>query len=193
MKARKVQGEMANVKINDFSQEIESIKILMSNYDSSDIFNMDETGLYYRSVPIRSNSKAPIKGNKKLLSRITLVFCVSLTGEKLPPFMIGTAIKPRSFNSFNFQDYIEYGSSRNGWMTSTLYKSWITKLNQKMTKQNRKILLLVDNCPSPTQIPLSNVKIVFLPPNTTGLLQPLDLGVIRSFKCFLENSKCSKC
>jgi len=106
--------------------------------------------------------------------------------------MIGTAIKPRSFNSFNFQDYIEYGSSRNGWMTSTLYKSWMTKLNQKMTKQNRKIILLVDNCPSHTQIPLSNVKIAFLSPNKTGLLQSLDLGVIRSFKCFFRKQQMLK-
>ena len=29
-----------------------------------------------------------------------------------------------------------------------------------------------------------NVKVVYLPPNTTALLQPMDLGVIASFKAY---------
>jgi hypothetical protein len=30
---------------------------------------------------------------------------------------------------------------------------------------------------------LSNVIVIYLPPNTTALIQPLDQGVIRSWKC----------
>ncbi len=68
-------------------------------------------------------------------------------------------------------------------MNALLYKEWLRKLDDKMKLANRRILLLVDNCPSHIDIQLETVKIKFLPPNMTGILQPLDLGIIRSFKC----------
>lgn len=53
-----------------------------------------------------------------------------------------------------------------------------------MKLANRKILLLMDNCsPHVAATPkLGNVKVVFLPPNTTSIGQPLDRGIINSFK-----------
>ena len=51
-----------------------------------------------------------------------------------------------------------------------------------MTIENRRIILFVDNCPAHSFIELSNIKLVFLPPNTTSRLQPMDAGVIHSLK-----------
>jgi len=53
-----------------------------------------------------------------------------------------------------------------------------------MHNANRKILLLVDNAPTHNllDIELTNVVIHYLPPNTTAFLQPLDAGIIHSFK-----------
>jgi aspartyl/asparaginyl beta-hydroxylase (cupin superfamily) len=51
-----------------------------------------------------------------------------------------------------------------------------------MCKEDRHVLLLVDNASSHMDFNLSHVKIHFLPPNTTAELQPLDAGIIRSFK-----------
>ena len=52
-----------------------------------------------------------------------------------------------------------------------------------MKKQNRQILLFADNAPChPPDIQLTNVKLQFFPANTTSAIQPLDQGVIRSFK-----------
>ena len=49
--------------------------------------------------------------------------------------------------------------------------------------EGRKIALLIDNCPAhPSTSDLTNVQLVFLPPNTTSVLQPMDQGVIRSLK-----------
>lgn len=50
-----------------------------------------------------------------------------------------------------------------------------------------KILLVVDNAPShpPYLADLSNnIKIVFMPPNTTSLIQPCDQGIIQTFKAY---------
>ena len=45
-----------------------------------------------------------------------------------------------------------------------------------------KVLLLIDNAPGHVLIEHENVKVMFLPPNTTSLIQPLDQGIIAAFK-----------
>ena len=52
-----------------------------------------------------------------------------------------------------------------------------------MKRQKRNVLLLLDNAPSHMITSgLTNVKVHFLPPNTTSHLQPLDAGIIQCFK-----------
>lgn len=61
--------------------------------------------------------------------------------------------------------------------------NWIQQLDALFGKQKRKIILSVDNCPAhPRDIPTTNIKLVFLPPNTTSKLQPLDQGIIKVIK-----------
>ncbi|CAI9725464.1 transposable element-derived 1 [Octopus vulgaris] len=47
-----------------------------------------------------------------------------------------------------------------------------------------KILLLIDNASGHPDLEHPNVKVVFLPPNKTSLIQPLDQGVISTFKSY---------
>ena len=53
-------------------------------------------------------------------------------------------------------------------------------------QKNKKIILLVDNCPAHKVDSVSDrldfVKVVFLPANVTSLIQPCDAGVIKAFK-----------
>ena len=42
--------------------------------------------------------------------------------------------------------------------------------------------MLIDNCPAHPKIELSNIKLVFFPVNCTSVLQPMDQGVIATFK-----------
>ena len=62
---------------------------------------------------------------------------------------------------------------------------WITAFDRDMRLQKRKVLLVGDNCAAhlkDSSNHLHNVKLVFLPPNTTSLIQPCDMGIIRSIK-----------
>ena len=63
---------------------------------------------------------------------------------------------------------------------SSIYKTFINKLNKKMRAQGMKILLFVDNAPSHPHslVELSNTKVIFFPPSATSVLQQLDMGII---------------
>ena len=61
----------------------------------------------------------------------------------------------------------------------------LSKLNRQMISTNRKILLYMDNVgchPEELRDKFSNIQICVLPANTTFILQPLDLGIIKNFK-----------
>ncbi|KAJ8877684.1 hypothetical protein PR048_022139 [Dryococelus australis] len=52
-----------------------------------------------------------------------------------------------------------------------------------MGAANRKVVLFVDNCPAYTELNnLRNIELVYLPTNTTSMLQPLDHRIIKQVK-----------
>ena len=62
----------------------------------------------------------------------------------------------------------------------------LESLNRRLQLKQRKIILFIDNAPchpASVQDELSNINIVFLPKNTTLKTQPLDSGIIASWKC----------
>ncbi|BFZ00203.1 hypothetical protein BsWGS_03243 [Bradybaena similaris] len=67
-------------------------------------------------------------------------------------------------------------------MTAAIFEDWLKSFDRKMQKKKRHIILFVDNATCHPKIELQNVKLQFLPPNTTALVQPLDQGVIQTFK-----------
>lgn len=78
------------------------------------------------------------------------------------------------------------------WMTSSIFKAWfescfVPEVEKFLKEKNLsfKVLLLLDNATShPKDLQHPNVQILFLPPNTNSLIQPLDQGVINSFNCY---------
>ena len=97
-------------------------------------------------------------------------------------FVIGKFQNPRCFKNVKSLP-CRYRSQRKSWMDSTLFEEWVRELDEKFFKENRKIALMIDNCPAhPTIGNLSNARLIFLPPNTTSVFQPMDQGVIKCFK-----------
>ena len=85
---------------------------------------------------------------------------------------------------------VEYHANKNAWMTSEIFQNWLTSWDVELQHKQRKILLLVDNCAAHPHLDnLKNIKLEFLPANTTSLVQPMDMGVIKNLKkiCIKEN------
>ena len=101
------------------------------------------------------------------------------TREKRPMFVIGKCKTPRCFKHIKKLP-CKYKSQKNG---RQIVEEWVRKLDQKFRREGRKISLLIDNCPAhPSVSDLTNDQLVFLLPNTTSVLQPMDQVVIRSLK-----------
>jgi hypothetical protein len=62
-------------------------------------------------------------------------------------------------------------------MASDIFQQYLTKWSNELRQKYREILLLVYNFPAHPHIQyLSNIKLMFLPPNATSVLQPMDMA-----------------
>ena len=185
IKSKKVTGESASVDmnlVNDWSTG--SLQEILKKFDSCDIFNVDETSFFWKALPDQTMAfkHEDVRGGKRAKERVTILVGASMTGEKLPLFMIGRYDKPRCFKDVKQLPIDMYRSNKKAWMTSALFEEWITKWDKKL---NRKVALILDNCAAhPKLTALKNIELFFLPPNTTSKTQPMDQGVIQNLKLF---------
>uniref|UniRef100_A0A3B3SWE0 HTH CENPB-type domain-containing protein n=1 Tax=Paramormyrops kingsleyae TaxID=1676925 RepID=A0A3B3SWE0_9TELE len=160
------------------------LKDILKRYKEKDIFNADETGLFYLMLP--ENTLGFLgqshHGTKESKVRITLLVAANMDGsEKLPMYMIGKSKNPRAFKNVGSLP-VSYCVNKKAWMTSTLFDDWLKKLDRQMAKEKRKICMVIDNCPAHPNYEHENIELVFLPPGTTSHTQPMDGGVIKNFK-----------
>ncbi|KAE9528898.1 hypothetical protein AGLY_012473 [Aphis glycines] len=183
---RQICGEAESVNDADIAAWSENIlPNILKEYSSNDIFNADEFGLFFKLMPDKSLvfKREKCHGGKLSKERLSVLACTNATGsQKLRLLVIGKSKAPRCFK--NVRTFpCDYVSQNRAWMTGDIFINWIKQLDLSFKKQNRNILLFVDNCPAhPTNIPLENIKLVFLPPNATAKLQPLDQGIIKVLK-----------
>ncbi len=185
IKCNTLSGEAADVSDSVVQDWQKRLPDLCRNYSPANIFNCDETGLFYRALPSRSlvQKGESCKGGKQAKDRITVLLCASAAGEKLRPLVIGKSQNPRSFRGYPKTSLgVNYHANTKAWMTTSLFETWLKKLNNQMRTQDRKILLFMDNCGAHPHIELSNIELAFLPPNTTSKLQPMDAGIIQTAK-----------
>lgn len=182
---KQICGEEKSVNLNEVTDWIGKLKSFCEGYDDRDIFNCDETGLFYRALPDKTLCFQGEKcsGGKCSKERLTLLLCCNMLGDFETPLVIGKAKKPRCFKNIDVRKLcVSWKSNKKAWMTTDIMSDWLVELDNKMKRQKRKIILFMDNATSHPNLKLKHVNLVFLPPNTTSMLQPLDQGIIRSVK-----------
>ena len=78
-----------------------------------------------------------------------------------------------------------YFDQKKSWMTAEILETILMRLNSRLIRENRSVLLFMDNAgchPDYLKGKFTNISICFLPANTTSKLQPLDIGIIQNIK-----------
>jgi len=89
---------------------------------------------------------------------------------------------------------VHFYSNAKGWVTGSLFIDYLTsklegELREYCARENIdfKILLIVDSAaghPTIIQDLCEHIQVAFIPPNSTSLIQPMDHGVIATFKTY---------
>ncbi|XP_054084416.1 tigger transposable element-derived protein 1-like [Zeugodacus cucurbitae] len=139
-----------------------------------------------------------VKGFKVAKERITLLLCSNASGDKmLKPLLVNKNLNPRALKGIDKTKLpVHWMANKNPWVTASLFKDlflnhFVPEVREYLRSKQLvfKVLLVIDNTPGHPDISHKNVKIMFLPPNTTSLIQPLDQGIIATFKrYYVKNS-----
>lgn len=185
-KSMKPAGERGSADMEAVRAELPILQQLIARYSPADVYNMDETGLFFSMAPDRTIASRQMGGMKKDKTRLTVALCANSNGtDKRALFFIGHSEKPRCFKKKRAEELgFYYAWNKKAWMTSLLFQQWLEKFDLDMRKHQRQVLLLLDNAPTHAvrSLDLTNVSVMFLPPNTTSLIQPMDAGIIAAFK-----------
>jgi hypothetical protein len=182
IKQHVLHGESDSVDRAELSVSQREIMELIGQYSPQDVFNFDESALFYRLPPNKTLATLKRGGTKADKERVT----ADLTGsEKIQPVIIGKAAQSLSFRKVHV-DFVPFHNYHNktAWQNRRTFSDWLRKFDLKIS--GRKVLLLLDNASSHyVAYQCRHVKIHFLPPNMTSNVQPLDAGEV-SYKSYLS-------
>jgi len=98
----KRRGEAASAPIDDLPQFRDELRRITENYQPENIYNCDETALYWQLLPSKSISTGSSSGIKRSKQRITILLTVNATGShKLTPLVINKWQNPRSLKNID--------------------------------------------------------------------------------------------
>ncbi|GFX22344.1 tigger transposable element-derived protein 1 [Trichonephila clavipes] len=146
-----------------FPEELAKI-IEDGDYSADQVFNADETGLYWKKLPNRTyiaKDEKTASGHKVSKDRVTFLLCSNASGDRmLKPLLINKPLRPRALKE---------------WFNNRFVPEVEAYMKEKSL--DFKVLLIVDNAASHPELEHPNIQLVFLPPNTTSLIQALDQAI----------------
>ncbi|KAF1325809.1 Ars binding protein 1, partial [Globisporangium splendens] len=154
-----------------------NLQHILQNYNPRDIFNVDETGLFFDMPPEKVLRRGVGKGNTRpAKAKLLLLLAVNADGsERLDPLFIGTSRHPpiaapqnvaatppkrkqqtqqqqqrsaEETGTTNPESQYNYSYSDKTWMNAIVFQKWLNTLNSQMKIESRHILLLMDDAPS---------------------------------------------
>lgn len=123
--------------------------------------------------------------------------------HKLKLAIVGKSQKPRALKDVMKKLPVIYYANKKAWFTQSIFTDWFHQSFVPAVKNYQintmgipekeiKALLLLDNAPAHPSVEIltsscGKIECMFLPANTTSILQPMDQGIIVSFKRFYRS------
>lgn len=185
-------GELLSANEEDAESERLRIQRLILDTPLEEQYNIfinqDETGLYWRCLPMKSLSASTSNhGAKRSKDRITIAIFSSSDGSIFDPFIIGKSANPQCFRgqqNTNIPLRDRYMNSKKAWMTLHLCRQIIQKFQAilEVKAPGAKPLIFWDNASSHPPELAQQKEHCFFAPNLTSIVQPNDQGIIAAFK-----------
>ena len=136
---KKICGESNSVdsSSNDMTAWQSKMQMLLHQYKPEDIYNADETGIFYQLLPDKTMEFKNVQchGGKQSKQRLTALVCANMSGtDKHRLLVIGKSAKPRCFKNVKSLP-TEYKANKKSWMTSEIYESWVRQFFDKKWKE----------------------------------------------------------
>ena len=201
---KRAYGESGSATTQDIDPFRHDLNKLISDEGLlwSQVYNMDETGLFWRALPQDTHvmgMATKAKGRKLDKSRISVLCGANADGShRLKPVVVGKSARPRCLKDCLNKLSCHYYNSKNAWFTCFIFEDCFFKhIVPEIIAYQRDVLkisydriravVLLDNAPAhPSKEKLvahnGKIRVMFLPPNTTALIQPMDQGVIHAVK-----------
>jgi len=198
IEAIRIKETSAAVIQNWFDQYASLIQT--HNIQPQDIYNMDETGFSIGSIKatrvvIDKTKRSRYSAQPGRQEWVSIIECISEDGSAIPPLMIfkGKTLSRQWLPSNTPKDWI-FSCNTQGWTSNEHCKKWLTEAFEPYTKakaEGRPRLLIFDGHGSHTTSDIvlhclkNNIHLALLPPHSSHLTQPLDIGVFSSMKAHM--------
>jgi hypothetical protein len=135
-------GEAASVP-SSVHDQIKSTQSICNQFKPFEIYNMDETGLFWRRMPNGGLSKGKIAGKKLDKTRITIVVATNADGsDRVPLWLIGTAKTPRALRGVNFRALgCVWRHNKAAWMRHDIMEDWLRSFYGRIPLDKKALLL----------------------------------------------------
>nr|XP_036576889.1 transposase [Colletotrichum truncatum]KAF6783710.1 transposase [Colletotrichum truncatum] len=197
--SKRVNGASTNVIRQWFQQlALPEIKAIKPHHR----YNMDETGILEgrgSNGLVLGSSESSSMRKKQPGSRAwtTMLECVSATGQALPPLVIyrGKSVQqqwfPLDIHKRDIYSGWKFTATENGWTSDSTAVEWLENIFIPLTKPDHpseQRLLILDGHGSHETTEFMylcykhKIYLLFLPPHTSHVLQPLDQAVFGPLK-----------
>ncbi|KAJ8913919.1 hypothetical protein NQ315_005717 [Exocentrus adspersus] len=203
--SREKVGEAHNPKLRNWFLEIEeylsSKNLLEITNEPERIFNSDESAFFLQpkgeKVLARKGDRFVYNaGTNDEKENLTVLVTANASGDLAPPMIVFAYERIPGYIANSVNPTWGLGRSDHGWMCGSTFYEYITNVFEPWLTQkriNRPILLFVDGHVSHLTLQLSQfcarkgIELLALYPNSTHIIQPMDVSVFKPLKTFWRN------
>ena len=116
-------GEAASTPLERLLEYQMNLQMKTANYNRSNIYNCDETELYWDLMPSKTLAHGSLSGTKKSKNRVTVMLTCNASGNKLHPCLFTNYNTPRTLKGINKASLpVYYYWSKNAWMQTSIFQ-----------------------------------------------------------------------